>query len=381
MRPFPLLAFSVGHALDDGFIDMIPPLLPVFAERYGLTNAAIGSLMLALTIPSNFGQPFLGLILDRHRYRGAAAGGLLLALVGIVAAVLSGSVAALAGGLFVVGMGTAVFHPAAAAWVGDIGGRDRRATALAVFGGVGSAGYALGAIVGPWLYVRYGMQGIAWAAAIACGWVVVCLIAERMHERTTGAGRALALMWAGRAGLVPVLAATTLRSAAVGAFAVFLPVLAKERGIGLTGGGALLFGFLAAGAVGVSMGGVADRVGRRRLTIVTLLVGAPLMAAGALGTSVWATALICLAGSVLRMGEPANIAQAQEIMVGGAGTAAGMAMGMSWGLAGLTYPAVGAVADAAGMGRALALWSALCLLAVVPAWLMPETKPVREGEA
>ncbi|MCD6350633.1 MAG: hypothetical protein J7M26_00830, partial [Armatimonadetes bacterium] len=126
---------------------------------------------------------------------------------------------------------------------------------------------------------------------------------------------------------------------------------------------------------------VADRWGRKRVTIATLVLGAPLMAAGALVPGMLGLAALGAGALLLRLGEPANIAQAQEILTGGRGTAVGIAMGLTWGLSGLTYPAVGALADSFGMSAALAMTSGLVLVAVVPALLMPETlAQQKEGE-
>ncbi len=372
---WPILVFSIAHALDDGFLDVIPPLLPIFGQRYGLTNAQLGTLILALTIPCNFGQPLFGIILDRHRYRGAASIGLLLALAGVVLAITSTSLLTLAAGLFLTGLGTGIFHPASGAWVGEMGGVSRRAQALSIFGGIGSAGYALGAVAGPIMYKRFGQDGIAWATTLSMLWTLVLLAVERAQHRRQAERSGLAEAWAKKKPLFTVLATTSIRGMAVGAFATFVPLLAKERGYDLIGGGIALWGFLLAGALGVHLGALADRWGRKWLTVVTLLIGGPLLAAGALVPGAVGLALMWTAGLILRSGEPANIAQAQEIVTSGAGMAAGMTMGLSWGIAGLTYPLVGAVADATGMHIALACWAGLCWIAVLPALKMPETMP------
>ncbi len=376
MSWLPLLAFSIGHALNDGYLDMVPPLLPVIATTYGLTKAQLGTLMLALAIPANFGQPFVGVALDRHRYRGAAAVGLALGLLGVGWVGLGASVSVLALALFTTGVGTAIYHPAGGSWVGDIGGRSRRAAAFSVFASVGAVGYAAGALAGPLLYQAFGMEGLTWAALLALAWVPVVLMAERRRARTTGTARAaVGQAWTERRSLTAVLATTTLRSVTVGGFATFLPILASERGLGLVAGGGTLFGFLAASSLGLALGGTADRWGRRRVTIASLVVGGPLMAAGALVPGLAGIAALWIGALILRLGEPGNIAQTQEIMVGSTGTAAGMAMGLSWGVAGLAYPPLGALADAMGTNVALAACAALCLLAIVPAAMMPETKP------
>ncbi len=378
MRFFALMAFSIAHALDDGYTNMVPPLLPVFAALYNLNKAELGTLMLALTIPANFLQPVFGLFLDRHRYRGSAALGLLLALLGIAWMALGHSVAVLALGLLVAGLGTALFHPAAGSWVGEIGGEKRRTTAFSVFSSVGAVGYAGGAVAGPLLYKHYGMEGLVWAVVIALAWALVVFAAERQQDRTVSSHGPLGEMWDQRHGLGSVVLTTTLRSATIGAFSMFLPLLIVERGQSLMAGGGALFGFLLASSVGLALGGAADRWGRRRLTLVSLVVGAPMLAVGSLLPGVSGLGLLWAGALIVRLGEPGNIAQTQEILTGGAGTAVGMAMGLSWGFAGLIYPVVGALADALGTHQALVACAGLCLLAALAAVTMPETKPAKE---
>ena len=59
---------STAHAVHDTYTAFLPALLPVFIEKFTLTNTAAGLLSVFLQIPSLL-QPFIGHLADRRNLR------------------------------------------------------------------------------------------------------------------------------------------------------------------------------------------------------------------------------------------------------------------------------------------------------------------------
>ncbi len=367
--------FSFAHAVNDGYLDTVPPLWPRYMQVMGLSKTLVGLLSSALWISCNAAQPFLGLVLDRYRYRGVAAIGLAIALMGVAAAGTAATLPQLLAALVLMGFGTALYHPSALAWVGQAAAA-RRATALSIFAFTGSMGFALGAIVGPLLYRWREFFGLTIAAFLALPVALMVLVAERRQPKpghrplSTVARSALASL-----PLVgPVLAVAVIRSGCFDIFSTYLPILSSERGLSLIAGGAILTIFLMLSAVGSLAGGaLADRIGRKPVTIATLLAAGPLLALAPVLSGWPALALLFAGGLAIRASESATMALCQELMPDVLSTASGLMIGGAWALAAMFIPAAGLIADRSSLTVALCIAGLLPLLAALPAAFMKES--------
>ena len=373
-----IIALTAAHFSCDGYMNCLPPLWPVIKGLYGLSNTGIGLLTALLSIAASFGQVFFGYLTDRlHLPRLVLIG--VLVTAGFISTI--GFMPSLAGVTFfllMAGLGVALFHPRAAALASNWH-PQQAAFGLAIFGGGGTLGYASGALVGVSLYQHFGsLKGLlpALVFGLAVAIVVATIDPEGAEQRTapTFGLRQHLLPRLGQIG--PVFAVIVLRSAAVIAFANFMPLLLRARGMSLTVGGGALFVFVAGTAIGALAGGkLVTVVDERRLSIITLLLACPflLMAVAAQGAAVFV--FLFWAGFMLRCADYVNIAQTQAIVPEGASTAAALGMGAAWGIAGLVAPLVGRLADLYGEGEALA-WSAVLpvLGAFVAMRLMPSNR-------
>ncbi len=370
-RPADIIALSVAHCSCDAHLNFLPPLWPVIKTLYGLNNAGIGLLTALLSVVANFGQILFGYLTDRFRLPRLVLLGVLITTVFISAIGFMPSLAGLTFCLLMAGLGVALFHPRAAA-LAAAWHPQQPAFGLAIFGGTGTLGYAMGALVGVALYQHFGsLKGLLPALVFGLGVAIAVAIIdpERAEEQTTpvfGLRRHL-LPRLGQIG--PIFAVIVLRTAAVTAFANFMPLLLEVRGTSLTTGGGAVFVFIAGAAIGSLVGGkIASRVDERRLTILTLLLASPLlfMAVATRGPLVFV--FLFTAGFMLRCADYVNIAQTQAIVPEGASMASALGMGAAWGIAGLVAPLVGHIADVYGEPTALG-WSALLPVAgALVAW-------------
>lgn len=113
-------------------IYMVIPVLPVFLEERGYSNALIGFLMSVTTMVALL-RPFFGRLADKYGRRYLLfAGTLLLAVSTFFYASFATAVPLLIIRLFN-GCGLAAFHTAAYAMVGDLAPPNRRLQAIALF--------------------------------------------------------------------------------------------------------------------------------------------------------------------------------------------------------------------------------------------------------
>ncbi len=380
-RVAPLAALIAGHAVSDGCINLIPALWPVFQDRLGLTAAQIGNLAGLVSVTTNFGQPLFGYLADRFRVRHMEAIGPML--VGLFVGLMGQTELVWLFGLFYVlgGIGTAMFHPEGATLAGKVSG-SRRGLGMSLFSGGGALGYAAGAPVAVFLYQRFDTPGLMAAAVIG--------IVAGLGLRAVNVGRRyrdddfepLRL----RRDVLPHLhkvtalfSLVTLRAVVIVGFNTFIALLAKQWGYDLSVGAYLLFLMVFFGGIGNIAGGVlSDHLGRRTVTVVSLLLSAPFFFGFVHFGLPWGYLLIALAGFLGQMSVSVNIVQGQELIPAGPGVASSLTMGAAWGVAGLSMPIVGWLVDHQGPGPTLAMLGWLMVGAAVLAAFVPD-KPAEES--
>src|SRR4051812_7111819 len=166
-----------AHFMVDGYGNIYAPLLPLLIPKLHLSLAAAGTLTMLYQMAASVAQVGFGHIADRWRPR-------LLVMVGPVIAVsilsfvgAAPSIGALAAVLVVGGLGTAAFHPPAAALAHRLGG-DRAGLAMSVHITGGTLGFALG----PLLFAPFAEHlGLRWTPLLAIpGLIVVALFLQRV---------------------------------------------------------------------------------------------------------------------------------------------------------------------------------------------------------
>ena len=237
----------------------------------------------------------------------------------------------------------------------------------------------IGAVVG-----AFGLGATIWAMPVGAAVVLALVFAvrdrgvHRVAHARTGLGptrvRAFALLTVhmffrnvGIAGLVVTLPWYCQR---------VLDMTVSEYGfvVGL---------FMLTGTAGGYVGGfLSDRMPRKPILIwPALLSVAPLL--GFLMTRGWVSMLLLATGSVLLWsGHAVNVVLGQEYPPRNQAVASGVTLGLTWGLASLTFPLWGAIGDARGMAMALT-WLVFTapILAGVMAVFLPHTEAGKALEA
>jgi FSR family fosmidomycin resistance protein-like MFS transporter len=387
---------SAAHFCTDFAQGAVPALLPVVVTTLGLSYAVAATLALAVAASSSVLQPLFGLVADRRSSTWLAPAGVGLAGVGIALAGVAPGYASLVAALLVCGLGVAAFHPEAmrmATWVAG----DNRATGMSIFSVGGTAGFALAPIAAAVTMDALGRPGLV---LLGIPGVIAAVYAWRRlpylealrppAPKSTAEHRAIVGedQWGAFAWLTGAIG---MRSIAVSGISTFLPLfLVHDFGASSREGALALSLFTGCGVLGSLTGGaVADRIGRRRLALVSLLASTLVLAPLAFVTSPWAVyATLMLGGFVLFAPFSAMTVMGQSYLPTRVGTASGVTVGLAVTIGGLMAPVLGGLADAHGLRM---LYGGLVLVPVMASLLLlplPTDAPpaaharvVREGDA
>lgn len=386
-----LALLTVAHTVVDAYATTVPALLPFWQVRYGLTYSLAGFVTATSSVTSSVAQPVVGLITERGRNARWIAVACFTAALGISATGLAPQYWAFLLLVVIGGLGVSAFHPQAYKLTGIYGG-PRPATATSWFLVGGNLGVALGPLVGGELALQFGTRGTALmfipgAAFAACLWLLVPRWTSRFGtggtSRTAGEGvqRASAgvagveipavarLPWRARAWALGLLVAlVAVRSTVSSSLTSFIPLYyVRVAGAGEGMASRVLAGMLLTGAVATLAGGyLADRFGRVRVLVLSLLAMPPLLLAflAAPPGGVLAIALLWSGGAMITASFSITVVLAQELWFERRALASGVIVGFAFGLGGLLVPAVGRIGDAYGLVAALRFVAGLPLLAI-----------------
>jgi FSR family fosmidomycin resistance protein-like MFS transporter len=344
------------------------------AER-GLTYAAAGGLVLAASAVSSFLQPLLGAASDRRALPFLMPLGILLAGAGIAAATLAPGYALTAAAVLVSGAGVAVFHPEAARHANYASG-EKRATGMSIFSVGGNLGIALGPAAVTILATAGGVRGVAWMAAPAV--LAAVLLARELPRLAAFRPAAEAVLAASPApprwgAFLSLSSIITMRSMMSFGLTAFIPLwLVSARGVPRSRATLALTVMLLAGAAATLAGGrLADRFGRRRVLVGSLLPLAPLIALTLATPGPAVLVPLALTGAFSIASYSVAVVMGQEYLPGREGIAGGVTMGLAIGLGGAGVPLLGLVADRWGVASVFGPIAVLPVIAAALALTLP----------
>ena len=160
MRLRPLFLIVLGHTVVDAFQNILPVVLPLLQQRFGLSYSRVGLAAALLTISSSMIQPVFGWLSDRWDTQwflpaGIVWTGMFMGVVGLVP-----SYWALLLVLTLTGIGTAAFHPVASLAAAHASG-TQRGLGMSFFTAGGNLGFALGPILIASLLTWFSLKGTA----------------------------------------------------------------------------------------------------------------------------------------------------------------------------------------------------------------------------
>lgn len=389
-----LALLCAGHFVNDAYSSVIYPLLPLLGEKLALSTTQLFWLAPLYAISSSLLQPLYGIISDRYAKRFFAVfaptiTAIFVSLIGIAPsyAVL---IVCLIGG----GIGIGSFHPQSAA-LASHAASERRRIGVAIFSVSGTLGFSLGPFAITHFVAAFGLDKSFYA--MFAGMVMSAVLYKFCPSLETKAPSSAktenpasntqvqpkisqkklnaSLLNALRAAWQPLLLLyliTVLRSGLQMTTNNYLPFLLKEQGYSLTSIGNALTVFLLLGGLGGLAGGViAERISGRFVTLISGLLGAPLLVGAFLTSGIFSLVLLGLGSFVLMSTIPVNVAMAQELVPEQTSTVSALMMGAAWGVGAFAPQVLKGMAESRGFRYALVFASAMTLLSAVFAFFLP----------
>lgn len=367
---------TLAHLINDSYGNYVAILLPLLRDDLHFSLGLASALVTANTITSGVIQPLLGYVADRWATRLMSVAGILMAAAGASLLGLAPHYLVLVMLAILSGLGTAVYHPQAAAMVVAVAG-ERRATMMSLYLMGGNVGLA----TGPWLVTLlvegHGLHA-TWLMLVpgALGALLLYQFAPRQWSPTPpGSGPPLlTVLRRHRSILTRLLAVVATRSWAHYTLLAFLPLYLRDLDVGASERAGIVFLITFAGAFGGVVGGyLADRwVSRRTVIVGSLLLttGCTLFLLHSDGWMRWLWAT--LTGMTLLGSFSVLTVKGQEVLPQNVGLASGFMLGLTISLGGLFVLPMGAVADVVGLAPVIHLAVVLPPLAALMALALPE---------
>ncbi|HZD10277.1 MAG TPA: MFS transporter [Candidatus Binatia bacterium] len=344
------LLIATGHLSLELSNNFLPVAYPLLIQKLDLSYAQVGTVAFVAVTAATLLQPLFGYLSDRFDSRKLLV--LSLFWIGTIMALtgLAGSYWLL---LFVVaagGLGSAAFHPAAAALASAVAGR-RRGASMSIFSVGGNMGAALSPLLIGTALLQLGLPGTV--VLVPVMWAISFVLFRRFARLPAVNGRAAdssspssGVQIGPPLALVLVVLIAAARSWFQASLNTYLPEWLQTQGWSAEHASLLLSVMLASVAVGSLTGGtLSDRLGRLPVVLLSFTLAIPVLWFLLHTHGPLQVLCISLAGVMIGATFPVTILMAQEAWPRAVGLASSLAIGLGWLPGGLGAWSVGILAD------------------------------------
>ena len=380
-----LVALCMAHLLNDLLQSTVTATYPMIKADLDLNFTQIGSITLVYQIAASVFQPVVGLLFDKHPFRGSLLLATTFTFLGILGLSFSDSLATIYASVFVVGLGSSILHPEASR-IASLASNGKRGLAQSIFQVGGNFGGSVGPLLIALIVAPAGRRNLLWFAIFSIASYAAVTVIGRWFKHFLeqhGRGEAAKIsrprplgIWAtvGTIAVIVILIVSKyIYLESIRSYYTFY--LIDKFGITVSASQLCLFSFLFATAAGTLVGGpVGDRIGRKWVILLSILGTAPFSLAmpyaGFAGTLV----LGFCSGFMISSAFPAILLYAQELLPGRLGLVSGLFFGFAFGVGGIASAILGNFIDIYGIA---AVYKTVCfspLLGLV-ALFLPSLSP------
>lgn len=372
---------SFAHLMTDLYHNCVPQLIPFLLTAQGFTLTSGASLVAVFTITSSLSQPVFGYLADQKGQRWLVYLGTLWMsiLIGITGTInnyyLLLVICTLAG------LGTAAFHPQAAAMVGQESG-ERKGFVLALFTATGNFGSALSPLIMLPVFAKFGLKSTL--GLIPPGLLTAWLLYK--YAPLTAPGKfkkadmdqTLSALKKASGQLSKLMLVVALRSTGHTGTVTLLPIYLLTHDYSVVTTSYMMFFTLAAGAIGGVIGGyISDRYGRKLLIVSSLCLASCFFYIFLYTSGPLSVLFLGLGGMSVLSTFSVTVAASQEIIPENKALASGLSLGFSIGMGGLAVTPLGYFADIYGISPAIHLAFILPLVAGLLALTLKNDRPAQ----
>lgn len=377
-----LMTLAGGHFTVDMYGGLLPVLYPLLTGRFELDLKTVGLVALAYSGASSVSQPAFGWIADRYgtRFTGIALAwsAILFATIGFAPTFpLLIFFAALAG------LGSGAFHPFGAISANAAIGDADRNTAMSVYVMGGTLGVSIGPIVGALLFTVFGVHGTAIMLLPGVSIAIWLLFAMKTgsvpgtHSKSYIPPLVKHAMPMAMIGII--VAVMMLRMFPTIGLQNFIPLWYADMGYGASFYGPLATVIVLSSAIGAfGAGTLADRYGRRLVIVTSIILSLPAIWAFAEFPGQWGFLSGAVIGLLSGSTSPLLLVMGQQLMVGRAGIASGLLLGLGFVAGAIGTPVFGLIADLTSTQNAVRAQIPIMLLSLVAAWFLPSENRIQD---
>ncbi|MDE4084958.1 MFS transporter [Planococcus maritimus] len=372
--------FAIGgvHLLNDSLQAVIPAMFPILEKDLGLSFTQLGLIAFALNMVASVLQPVIGFASDKKPMPYALPLGMVFSFIGIAGLAFAPEYWLILLSVIFLGFGSAVFHPEGSR-VSYMAAGSRRGLSQSIYQVGGNSGQALAPLISAFILVPLGQRGAALFLFVAAlgifvlskisAWYKAQLERDKLEKVKKAVLSSLPPLTKKQVGtaltlLLLIIFARTFYITTITSFYIFH--LMDNYGVTIQQGQMFIFLFLGIGAFGTFFGGpLADRIGRKRVIVLSLIVPIPLALALPYVALPIVAVILAVLGFFLMLSFSVMVVYAQELVPSRIGTMSGLTVGLAFGMGAIGAVAIGVLMDSIGVYETMVIISVLPILGLV----------------
>ncbi|MCP2036734.1 FSR family fosmidomycin resistance protein-like MFS transporter [Planomicrobium sp. HSC-17F08] len=382
-----MFAMGACHLLNDSLQAVIPAMFPILEKDLGLTFTQLGMIAFALNIVASLLQPVVGFISDRKPMPFALPLGMTSSFIGMAGLAFAPEYWMILVSVMFLGFGSAIFHPEGSR-VSYMAAGTRRGLSQSIYQVGGNSGQALAPLISAFILVPLGQHGAALFLFVAAlGIFILSKISfwykEQLAKEKLQKGKKVLLsslpeltkkqVGVALALLLIIIFARSFYVTNMTSFYIFH--LMDSYGLTIQTGQLYIFLFLAVGAAGTFFGGpMADKIGRKNVIVLSILVPIPLAIALPYVPLVVVVILLALIGFFIMLSFSVTVVYAQELVPSKIGTMSGLTVGLAFGMGAIGGVVIGILMDYIGVYETMVVVSFLPIIGLVGLGLPKDRK-------